>query len=437
MSITSTKNRTEIVQVTTGGTNLYGRWASNSASYKMVSEVRNRVSVPKFRELIRMQTDATGPYSCTWWNVTGRKACNAELTFVLLKGASALRVPGTSYVTASGPWAFSGLFPALPSICSSTLYSEARNKALKHLYRRDAEISHAFQGGVFAGELRKTIAMLKNPLKGLFDGLWGYLDDVQNKLARERGYLKRLSKKRRTKWMNDAVADSWLTATLGLLPLCNDIDGALKALGNLSDASESYGLTATGRAEGLVYRNNYPATVNQISAVVHERGIEKTSVRIKVAYKLTPPQVAGQMSMQQQLGLTLADFAPTIWNLLPGSFLYDYVTNIGDIIDAMAHPMTGYSYGVETVRTEVEYSIAAQLDYATTAKTLGTDFITVSGSCGSATAVAGRFQRNKLASSLIPSFEFSLDLSDRQLLNVAALLQKGNLVKLLSFGIIK
>jgi hypothetical protein len=279
--------------------------------------------------------------------------------------------------------------------------------------------------------------MLKNPLRGLKEGLWGYLDDVQNKIARSKGYLARLPKKRRTKWINDAIADSWLTATLGFLPFCKDIDDALRALGNLSDRTESYGLTATGEASGLVSSTSTRAGTNQTYVTVHERTIESCSVRFKVGFRLQPPQVEAQQSISQQLGITLQDFVPTVWNLFPGSFLYDYVTNIGDVLEAYANPIIGYTYGLESVKTTRTCDIRTTLDIDYTRQSLGSAFLALGGDGGSATAVAGRFERKRLTGALMPSLEVSFDLSDRQLLNVAALLQKGNLVKLLTFGLIK
>lgn len=436
MAITTTQSLRLSGSVKTGGDWTIPIWQVSSIVARNFTEYRSRSAVPKFREKIRMGVDATGPYMCSWVRVVNSSPCNVEVLFRHPKGGGPL-VICSAYITASGPYAYSGFFTGLPDSPSTVSYAKARNAALKYLYNRNSEVAHAFQGGVFAGELRETWNLIKNPFRGLKQGLWGYLDDVQNKLARNRGFLLRLSKKRRTKWINDAIADSWLAFTLGFMPLVHDIEGALRALGNLSDKSETYGLTATGTADDLLSQNVYSQTVNQIPAIIVERSVSKCSVRMKCGIRLSPPQVGANSSVQNQLSLTMTDFIPTIWNLIPGSFLYDYVTNIGDVLDAYANPIVGQVYAVESSKTTQTMDISAQVDTTKTKSLFGSSFVAVGGDAGAATAESGRFERRIVTNSLIPSFEISLDLGDRQALNVAALLQKGNLVKLLSLGLIK
>lgn len=438
MSIITTERVTPKAYAFTGGDWTIPSWQGQRVLSRNIDVYRNRTAVPKFREIIRNGGDATGPYSRTWWMISSQKPCDVSILFKYPKYPGGGLVTCEEWARCLGPYNTTGMFTSFPSAAGTTYYTSARNKALSYLYQRNADLAHAFQGGVFAGELRETWRMLKDPIRGLKKGLWGYLDDVQNKLARNRGHLMRLPKQRRTKWINNAIADSWLTATLGFLPLCRDIDDALKALSNLSDASESYGLTATGSAEGLLSTRNYLASLgNYIRVIVNERSTEQCSVRFKVGFRLTPPQVSDQMSVQQQLSLTLRDFVPTVWNLIPGSFLYDYVTNIGDVLDAFANPIIGYAYAVESIKTEATFDLATSLDHARIRSNLGTAYVASGGESGSATAVAGRFERKRVTGALMPSLQVSLDLSDRQLLNVAALLQKGNFVKLATFGLIK
>jgi len=412
---------------------------SSNVQMKSTTDSRSGTSNPKWREIIRFGGNATTAYQRSTWRLTAQRHCDVSVDFLYPRYPSdpSRKVVCEAYCTGDGPWAFTGVFPLMSGTPSSSNYAQARNLALKHLYNRYADLNNAFQGGVFAGELRETWHMIKDPLSGLKRGLWGYLDDIQHRLARDRGIIGRLPKKRRTKWINDAIADSWLSATLGWMPLCNDIDSAFKALTNMHDRSETFGLTATGEAESLDYSSTNSAMVNNyIYTIVNERRKSKSSVRIKAGFRFTPQQIDERMSLAGQLSLTMADFIPTIWNLLPGSFLTDYVTNIGDILDAVAHPLAGMSYIVESHRYETTGEYEVLLDIPRIKSVLGTSFVAAGGDPGGATAVARGFSRS-IPSSTMPTFEFSLNLTDRQLLNVAALLQKGNFVRLASLGLIK
>ncbi len=57
---------------------------------------------------------------------------------------------------------------------------------------------------------------------------------------------------------------------------------------------------------------------------------------------------------RQNFGLTLDEFIPTVWELIPYSFLVDYVTNIGAIIDGYSLNKSGLKWlaiGEERVAT--------------------------------------------------------------------------------------
>jgi hypothetical protein len=59
-------------------------------------------------------------------------------------------------------------------------------------------------------------------------------------------------------------------------------------------------------------------------------------------------------------GFSPDNFVPTIYNLIPWSFLVDYFSNIGDVIDAMSIRNVGLAWGCKTTRQQVDWRI----DYA-------------------------------------------------------------------------
>jgi hypothetical protein len=52
----------------------------------------------------------------------------------------------------------------------------------------------------------------------------------------------------------------------------------------------------------------------------------------------------------EEMGVRARDFLPAVWEAIPYSFLIDYFTNIGDIIEAVSFPLTGIAWGSITFR---------------------------------------------------------------------------------------
>jgi hypothetical protein len=60
------------------------------------------------------------------------------------------------------------------------------------------------------------------------------------------------------------------------------------------------------------------------------------------------------------LGFRWEDFIPTVWELIPYSFLVDYFTNIGDVLSAWSHQDFGQRWACKTVITTVDRQVAGQ-----------------------------------------------------------------------------
>jgi hypothetical protein len=204
---------------------------------------------------------------------------------------------------------------------------EVRVKASKGFLKRLREQDHKFQGGVFFGEIVPTLRMLKRPFGSLRDGLKNYF---RKQRANGSGYY--------GPKLRAIMKDTWLEFAFGWQPLLSDIKDASAAAIN-------------------VYANLRRSRVNQVAGdelslptqVVrnYQENLMKYDVYFSndIAYSvkyygglLPLPNADKGLPFLQRIvdmsGFNLASFIPTVWELVPYSFLIDYFSNVNDVLDA-------------------------------------------------------------------------------------------------------
>lgn len=210
--------------------------------------------------------------------------------------------------------------------------NKARAKAVKAFYKVVKDFNQSFDGGVALAELRETLHMLRNPganLKRLF------AEDYVGPLAkRYKGWRKTNQKQELLR----AIRSEYLQQVYGWMPLLSDIDAARETLSRINEeAVTRHKFTVTGYDEaskpsqalnggGDAWWWHYGVADEKArwKARFHgllERKIDGFDPKALASYRL------------QQAGLTLSQFVPTLWEWLPWSFLADYFTNIGDILE--------------------------------------------------------------------------------------------------------
>jgi len=180
-----------------------------------------------------------------------------------------------------------------------------------------------FQGGVFLGEARETLHMLRNPAKAL-----------RLKVA---AHLEMLTKTPRRRRRNPKfLADSWLEAQFGWAPFMNDVKEAsdvLVNLGrNLQDEYEEVRFASKKTTLESITLDVQSWSNIRIWCKTQRTVRNRSYVRYIGSVRI---RNAGTPSVDKELlGFSLRDFVPTVWELVPWSFLIDYFSNIGDVIEA-------------------------------------------------------------------------------------------------------
>jgi len=237
-------------------------------------------------------------------------------------------VPETS--TKGSQWVYGDMtsssgFPAAnPTSLSATV---AQNLAKERFMLNCLAKQRMFTGGVFLGELRKTLRMIRSPAKSLFSSIGGTIDSL-----RKRGKL--LPKNRRKEFL----ANTYLEATYGWLPLISDIQNGAEALAEYTLKRRDHipvrgysGVVLDSYAETWEYQG----LLDPLSMLARDlRTVKTNTVEVKYYGKLRSDPIDTLAMHARFFGFDPRSFVPTAWELIPYSFLVDYFTNIGNVINA-------------------------------------------------------------------------------------------------------
>lgn len=345
--------------------------------------------VPGWRSKIRLKQNATSIANGFRHDTSGFPEGSGEF----------VHNDGTRYST-------SGTLHRTPPRASqlSFSYGSVNTAARLKFINKYREARTRFQSGVFLGELRETLQMIKRPASAFRSGLDYYYGNVKERLRR----------KSNRKNIQDTVAGTYLEHAYGWNPLCRDIDEGMKALAALplSNYEEIRGFAMEQLPTDLAQRDDqlissvWVKTNFQISGSVSARYIGV------VGAKRAPP------TAWEKWGFTPSEILPTIWELIPYSFLVDYFTNIGDVISAASFGNVELSWGCQTLRGERAVYSGGSTVYSRSASVKG------SGSGGSYSDRFTSFSRTHVSNleAGVSDFRFELPgFGSKKWLNIGAL----------------
>jgi len=222
--------------------------------------------------------------------------------------------------------------------------SKADTAALTKLSSRINDAYTSFQTGVFVGELKETVHLVRHPLQALQHGLIGHLKLV----------VKRAKRIRHGRVMAKMVTQSWLEFQYGVRPLLADIDNGAEALSEfvIDPLNREFKtVTAHGDDEAAADKSNVLCTTASGYANAYANVIarNKATVKYLVCLGVTPSVRSCAFG---KLGITFSSFVPTLWELIPYSFVVDYFSNVGNVIQGLANISASRRWAVRWVITE-------------------------------------------------------------------------------------
>lgn len=227
--------------------------------------------------------------------------------------------------------------------------ADARSKAL-------AKVNSAHHTGsayVMLGELAQTLQMLRHPLEALRDGMRNYLDEVDHITGRKK--IRGINQASKGEKLQSAIAGTYLEYTFGWVPLLKDIQEIMSAVEATASQQE------VTRADSK-YRESFEAKpliqAREMagSLTMQEVHLRQTEYILSTKCALTP---FVDHDFLTQSGFDLTSFVPSLWNLLPWSFLLDYFANVNQMLASAF-----------TVRDEVTYVSQTEIIRTTGQSTL-------------------------------------------------------------------
>lgn len=298
-----------------------------------------------------------------------------------------------------------------PDPTDYTSVTSADNQAKARIVNKIRDAQTTFQGGVFLGELIESIALITNPGRALRNGVGDYISQLKKIGPR----IRRLSRRRIT----EVVRDTWLEYQLGWAPLISEIDSAAEALANHNYMKDQHWkvVRAFGVDQHTIHDNGYQQAGNTYP---YPQWRSHREYETMVRYIACVGVGSHRLTNWRRVGFAPTNWLPTIWELIPYSFVVDYFTNIGDIISAASLARSDIRWIVKTVRRKATrfYEPVEPLWLGNTPDRYSYPNVRLVRPCE---ATRKSVSRNPYTGSLVPSLEFNLPGCSTQWLNVAAL----------------
>ncbi len=351
-------------------------WYSNGGVWTAWNQVfvGNRIgdAVRGWRQAIKNGANASSSMTFDRYFVDDQRPLSVTIKY------GYYTAPGNKIVTYP-PLSYAGYHYAKSTsdlVHLGSVSSADQAKALSKLYERIRAETSAVNGLLVLGELKETIHMLRNPCEALLKGTKKYLDALKsNRIIVQRRVRQRsressaqLAMRRRQALLN-AMSGSWLEYRFGVLPLLDDVKGITEAIvRHLTNPSQRKRLSAnayTQYASSNTTLNTYGyGSVSQTTVKGTKAGI-RWIVGVEHAV-VGPTTESGRLA--KLLGFQWQNFVPTIYELIPFSFLVDYFINIGDLLEAACTDTSGFRWGCsvsyqDTVFNTTEYYVVKENGY--------------------------------------------------------------------------
>jgi len=248
-------------------------------------------------------------------------------------------------------------------------------------------------------------------------------------------YGRRHTKKQATK----KLAENWLEFNYGIKPTISDLEDSAFACWRIYDrvVNRPESAYAVGKAQRRVTSETSVSVPMQnafaltwASITVKQQITTDLEVALYGGIRLrTSDQTdssngifTGAKLALDEFGLNMSSFVPTLWELIPYSFVVDYFTNVGQVIDCLCFPRSDVLWVNRRIRNQV-HTVNTPIPELTTP---GNWKIVANTFFADPWETNTKFvSRNIYLGSLVPSFRLHLPFRDTDWLNMLALIAQA------------
>lgn len=352
---------------------------------------RTGSSVFQFRERIRSHQDATSDYTM-----------NASR--LLSKSPIAANCRGEDLARNVLQSSFTGDYSVVGTPSHNTTNGTAvHNGALMEAYKQLSSRTAQTNGLTILGEMSETVRQLRHPFSAVVSAAHAHLNRWDKRYRR--------AVREGKQSFADVASSSWLEFSLGIKPLMSDVEDLAKSFARFERPiinSDRF----IGKSETEAMSGSTTFEVLTDSHIVARQVSSKRTtygVRYFVCTDFSSQMLSDSQRLVQILGVTPENIVPALYEVLPWSWLLDYFTNVGDLIDASCQSSKRVRYVVRTVKQQTILTVSNTPDTVATFARLEAFGYPVrrsmTGTTGTTVVETTTLSRNRVYTLPIPTFE--------------------------------
>lgn len=236
---------------------------------------------------------------------------------------------------------------------------KANAAALTETYNKVLAAQRQLNGSAVVAEFAETLYMFGHPFKAIVDLSHRHF----NRLTKERRRLKGTIPRQKEDWA-DIVSSTYLEYAFGLAPLINDAKGFAEALARWNFEGSEEILAPKKKAVGRGSDKSSSSTTSLFGFDVPSRYLGFIEVKKKTTEAQAQYVVGLSATLQadfqsnerliQLLGFSPSDWLPGLYEGVPWSWLLDYFTNAGDVLQAACTSTADVKWISKTLKTRTE-----------------------------------------------------------------------------------